>query len=126
MGEKCPNTVLVVDDDHLVLSYVEDILISLSGYRLIIASGGNEALQLAEKHTNGIDLLLTDYKMPGMNGLDLAKRFKTMFPKAKVLFMSGHVGPANLQKFVQTNSNGFMQKPFSPNALLSRLSLLLC
>jgi two-component system cell cycle sensor histidine kinase/response regulator CckA len=68
-------TVLVVEDQEEVRSFVVKALAS-HGYRVLQAADGNQALTLAERHSGAIDVLLTDVVLPGMNGRELADRFR--------------------------------------------------
>lgn len=81
-------TILVVDDDPQVLALARDILAG-EGYQVLEASGGEDALRVAEGHAGAIHLLLTDVVMPGMNGRELAGRLRSIRRETKVLFMSG-------------------------------------
>jgi len=82
-------TVLVVDDEALICSLLEDALGAL-GYKCLIASNGNEALKRIEDFQGKIDLLLTDVIVAEMNGLELAEEIKKTLPDMKVMFMSGY------------------------------------
>ena len=77
MHKKNPAKVLVVDDDPSILHLVKELLFAYE-YQPILASSGEEALEIASKQTP-IDLLLTDIKMPGINGITLAKQFSTLY-----------------------------------------------
>ena len=80
--------ILVVDDNVDILRQVKAIL-ELTGYDVITASDGEEALRFYEGHRSMILLLLTDLAMPKMNGLDLAKRILRTDSHLPVVFMSG-------------------------------------
>lgn len=118
MRIKGSETVLVVDDDPMILSYIEEE-IGLYGYRSILASSGEEALQLAENEK--VDLLVTDIMMPGMNGIDLAKKFAVINPRVKILFMSGYVCPSLAHQGIPESECAFVQKPFAPKALVRKM-----
>ena len=83
MCKKNPATILVVDDDPSILCLIEELLTN-NEYQTILASSGEEALEIASKR-NSIDLLLTDIDMPGINGIVLAKQFCKLYPQKKVL-----------------------------------------
>jgi CheY-like chemotaxis protein len=80
-------TILVVDDDPVVLALARDILAG-EGYRVFEAAGGEDALRIAEEYAGPIHLLLTDVVMPGMSGRELADRLRSIRRETKVLFMS--------------------------------------
>ena len=78
----------------------------------------NNAVELANKHTDGIHLLLTDVVMPEMNGLDLSKRLLTLYPDLKSLFMSGYTADVIARHGILNEGVRFIQKPFSSNLIL--------
>lgn len=80
-------TVLVADDEPVVLHCVAEALRE-SGYRVLEARGGEEALALARAHGGPIHLLLTDITMPDLMGPDLAVRLRSGRPELRVLFMT--------------------------------------
>jgi two-component system cell cycle sensor histidine kinase/response regulator CckA len=84
-------TILVVDDDAGVLRFVTRLL-TLSDYKVLSASTGVDALQQSRGYGPDIDLLLSDFQMPAMNGLDLAAQLSLERPQIKVLIMSGFSG----------------------------------
>ena len=61
-----------------------------AGYTVLEASDGEQALRVAAEHAAPIQILLTDVLMPGMNGLELAEKFKSVRPEAKILYMTGY------------------------------------
>ena len=81
-------TILVVDDDPLVLRMTVDFIAEEEGYHVLQAAGGDEALRIAETHDGPIHLMLTDVVMPRVNGWMLAKRLRLIRPETKVLFMT--------------------------------------
>jgi len=107
-------TVLVAEDQEQVRLLVAKVL-GRSGYRVLLAGCGDEALALASAQGTPVDLLVTDVVMPGMSGLELHERLRRTHPQLKVLFVSGYasdvVGPGvNL-----------LPKPFTPEQLLARV-----
>ena len=113
-------TILLVDDDPSLLTLGQQILEAL-GYTVLAANLPDEALCLAEKHSEEIDLLLTDVIMPNMNGQDLATQLQTRFPNLKCLFMSGYTAEMIARDNVLSKDIPFIQKPFSMKALASKL-----
>lgn len=84
---RVPATVLVTDDEPTVRRCVAEALRE-SGYRVLEADGGAEALAVAEAYAGPIHLLLTDVGMPGIRGPELASRLRARRPETRVLFMS--------------------------------------
>jgi hypothetical protein len=88
IGSEC---ILLVEDEDLVRRFASLALKKL-GYTVIEASNGEEALKIAESYREPIALLLTDLIMPGLNGVELAKRITLFRPDIRVLIMSGYAG----------------------------------
>jgi two-component system, cell cycle sensor histidine kinase and response regulator CckA len=82
-------TILLVEDDAAVRELAREWL-QESGYSVIEAANGAEAVQTAEQHVGNIDLLLTDVVMPGMDGPHAADRILAFYPTTRVLYMSGY------------------------------------
>jgi PAS domain S-box-containing protein len=113
-------TVLLVEDEETVRNMARTCL-EMSGYRVIEASDGVEALHLVQSQTGPIDLLLTDVVMPFMTGPELAEQVTTFFPKIKVLYMSGYSDREFVDASVPPATGNYLQKPFSPRALTAKL-----
>ena len=113
-------TVLVVEDDRIVLNLVERIL-KEKGYNIHSASNGEEALEIAKKVGKGLDILVTDIVMPGMNGRELHRRVMEFCPKAKVLFMSGYTDNVIIHKGFADEGVKFLQKPFTVRELADKV-----
>jgi CheY-like chemotaxis protein len=117
-------TILLAEDEELVRSLAVDLLKG-SGYTVLEAPNGLEALRLAEQHAGNIGLLLTDVVMPGMNGLELAERLLRLRPRIRVLYTSGYLDQSLLPDGVDQLGPAFLHKPFRPEALLQRVRELL-
>ena len=81
-------TILLVEDEPSILDMVKLMLESM-GYRVLIASMPSEAIHLAKKYSNEIQLLVTDVVMPEMNGRDLADQLQLLYPKLQILLCRG-------------------------------------
>jgi len=103
-GLTAPETILVVDD-YAALCNVAALLLGHCGYRVLTATSGEQAKQIAHEHQ--IDLLLTDVEMPGIQGDELAAWFRATRPGTLVVFMSGN--PAQLRRLLPCH---FVEKPF--------------
>ena len=108
-------TILVCDDDETVRSLVRAML-SSSGFRVLVASSGQEALSVAAEYGGSIDLLVTDVVMPRMNGFQLAQEMAAARPGVPVLYMSGYPGRATSPGGGQVTH--FIAKPFRRAELL--------
>ena len=113
-------TVLVVEDEPDIRSLACEMLEG-HGYRTLAAASGEEALGLAVRHPGTIELLLTDVVMPGLSGPALAERFAVVRPHARVLYMSGYAGDDLVRRGVARESPHVLTKPFSAEALCSRV-----
>jgi DNA-binding response OmpR family regulator len=109
-------TILLVEDEDGVRALVRKFL-ERSGYQVIEASSGDQALGLAHKHGDKIDLLLTDVVLPRMSGSELARRLVDMYPQTRVLYMSGYTDDAIVHHGVLSAGAAFVQKPFTAEAL---------
>ena len=124
MRKKGTETVLVIDDDPLALDLIELMLAPL-GYKIILATSGEEALQVAESRNGKIDLLLTDIILPGITGVDLVRQFLNRYPKTKVMFMSGYMCPSLAHQDVTLSGKAFVLKPFTTNTLAKKMRTVL-
>lgn len=113
-------TVLVVEDEPAILDLVRRVLEKL-GFEVLAARSPKEALDLAGEHPGRIDLLLSDVIMPGMNGRDLACALRASRPSVRQLFMSGYTANVIAHHGVLDAGVHFLQKPFSPNDLVTKV-----
>ncbi len=113
-------TILLVEDSPQVRGLTRRML-ERSGYTVLEAAGGEEALFLSERVSGPIHLLLTDVVMPEMNGRTVADRLVRERPDTRVLFMSGYTDDAIAQHGVLDPSAELLQKPFGPGELLLRV-----
>jgi len=114
-------TVLLVEDELPVRNLVAHVLRD-QGYRVLVATNGEEALSTAQEYgADRIHLLLTDVVMPQMGGKELADQLKTLKPNIKVLFISGYTDNAIVHHGVLNPGTNFLQKPFSPDALVRKV-----
>jgi DNA-binding NtrC family response regulator len=116
MGSAQP-TILAVDDDPAILSYLEAVL-QPAGYKVLLAEGGWNAVEVYESAERPIDLLVTDVIMPDLTGPVLAERLRTRQPDLRVLFISGFHDADLVQRFVSRKGFILLPKPFSPDGLL--------
>jgi CheY-like chemotaxis protein len=117
-------TILVAEDEPQLREVIVEVLRN-RGYSVIAADNGPAAVQIAEKHRGGIDLVLTDMVMPGMTGVEVARRVRELSGRAKILFMSGYSAEVIENAGKADNGDDFLQKPFSPNALVARVRAVL-
>jgi PAS domain S-box-containing protein len=113
-------TVLLVEDEEGVRTLTRHIL-QTSGYTVLEARHGLEALQVSEQQSGPIHLMVTDVVMPEMNGPQLARRILQLRPSLKVLFLSGYTDSTLLHNGLLDASRNFLQKPFAPEDLKSKV-----
>jgi signal transduction histidine kinase/CheY-like chemotaxis protein/HAMP domain-containing protein len=106
-------TILIVEDEPVLRQMAQTILRGC-GYQTLEAGSGREALEIWNRHRNGVDLVLTDVVMPeGVSGMDLARQLLCAKPDLKLIFASGYsmdeVDPA----FVRDGHAAFLQKPYT-------------
>jgi CheY-like chemotaxis protein len=112
--------ILVVDDEHLIADTIVAIL-RRDGFEAAPAYSGSEAVQEASKLCP--DIMLSDFYMPDMNGLETAKLVRGLCPRVKVVFLSGHapslefLGHLDKQEF----DYELLSKPIDPDVLLAAL-----
>ncbi len=120
MAIRGTESVLVVEDEEMVRELVQEGL-QKDGYSILSASSGPEALNLAGGYQGTIDLLLTDLVMPGMNGMELARRLMPLRPEMKVLYMSGYSEEAISRFGGVEDGAAFLQKPVTPSLLSKKV-----
>ena len=113
-------TILLVEDETMVRTLAQRSL-QRSGYHVLVASHGEEALSVALQHQGTIHLLLTDVVMPIMGGKETADRLQLQRPALKVLYMSGYTDDTIAQHGVLCPGTQFLHKPFIPDALTRKV-----
>ncbi|MBN2626145.1 MAG: substrate-binding domain-containing protein [Spirochaetales bacterium] len=109
--------ILYAEDDGITRSLTSRILMK-SGYSLIEARDGEDALKKVEGLAEPIDLLLTDVVMPGMGGMKLEEEIRRVYPRIRVLYTSGYTQDIIIQKGQIDRDRHFLAKPYSPRSLL--------
>jgi PAS domain S-box-containing protein len=110
-------TVLLVDDEDLVREFGERIL-TRSGYTVITATNGEEALQMYTRQNDHIALVILDLLMPKMGGKDCLKRLLEIDSHAKVLIASGYAGDTSTKEILELGAKGFIAKPIKVRQML--------
>jgi signal transduction histidine kinase len=113
-------TVLLVEDEEVVREMATEILRD-SGYHVLEASHGHEAMILGRQHSGVIHLMLTDVVMPQMSGRELAEQLTPLRRDMKVLYMSGYTDDAIVHHGVLEEGTAFIGKPFTPSALARKV-----
>ena len=113
-------SILVVEDEVSVGRLVQRVL-RQRGYDVALASSGSEALERFNG-SGAWDLVITDVVMPGMSGRELADRVRDLRPGQRVLFISGYTEDAVMRKGIDGAEVDFLQKPFTPDVLATRVA----
>jgi CheY-like chemotaxis protein len=113
-AHKQRDTILVVDDNVAIRSFAK-VFLENAGYTVATASDGQEGLSFFSQHQSSIAMLLTDVRMPNMNGIDLADRVLELDSQLPVLFMSG-------EAWNVSRGLGCVAKPFDSVELVTRVS----
>jgi CheY-like chemotaxis protein len=110
-------TILLVEDDSALRKMAVEVLRD-TGYKVVIAQSGAEALKVAAKHRGALDVLLTDVVMPGMTGPELAGKIVAIRPRIQILYMSGYTDDATGHHGLQGRTSRLLQKPFTHEMLV--------
>ena len=113
-------TILVVAVEDMIRALVCWVL-KKSGYTVLEAKNGADALLLAGRHAGTIDLIISEMAMPSMAGGELAGRLTASRPHIKILFLSGHADDAIIQDGVLAPNTAFLEKPFVPRTLARKV-----
>jgi CheY-like chemotaxis protein len=119
-GAKGSETVLLVEDEDAVRKFAR-LALEMSGYTVLEARHGAEAILLAERYDGPIHLLVSDVIMPKMGGGVLAEKLLEARPGIKVLFVSGYTDDAVVRHGILHEDVAFLQKPFTPQSLTRRV-----
>jgi len=109
--------ILIVDDEEMVRSSLTSLLRLETDHKVTTADGGEQALQLADEHT--FDLVITDYLMPGLSGIDLLARFKERQPQAPRILLTGYADKENAIRAInEVGIFQYLEKPWDNDHLL--------
>jgi UDP-3-O-acyl N-acetylglucosamine deacetylase len=114
-GESMEKKVLIVDDEERVVQSVTGVLED-EGFRVVAAKSGEEAIETFQRENPDVTLL--DIWMPGMDGIEVLKRFKGMVPDCQVIMISGHATISTAMAAVKLGAFDFIEKPLSLDVLL--------
>ena len=112
-------TILIVDDDLNVLEVLGARLTS-AGFRIFKAENGAEALQLLRKEQ--VDLMISDVKMPHMDGVALFKEARALCPDLPIIFLTAHGTIPNAVSAVKSGVDDYLEKPFDGRELVKRVN----
>ena len=115
---------LVVDDSKAMRMILTKILASL-GYEVLEAAGGKEALQVIEVEKSGVALILLDWNMPEMNGLELLKRLRQnpALSSPVVVMVTTETEMSHMAAALEAGANEYVMKPFTRDIIVEKLQL---
>ena len=113
-------TILAIDDERDLRVILESILKYL-GYRVYLAENGKQGLDLYRKHYEEIDLVLLDYILPDIDGLEIFQQLKEINPEVKVLICSGYSEQEGLQELLRNGVKGVLPKPFTIETIAKKI-----
>lgn len=111
--------ILVIDDEDIVRKSCSRTLSPL-GYEVRLSQSSLDGLRMMDEER--FDLVLTDIKMPDLDGIEVLKQVREKFPNMKVIIMTGYQSVENALKSVQLGAFDYLEKPFAPHALISSVS----
>ncbi|MDR5682635.1 MAG: PAS domain S-box protein [Armatimonadota bacterium] len=120
VAEGAGEMILVVDDEEPLCNLLRDVLVR-RGYRVMTATGGEEAVRIYQQYRDEIDLVLLDMTMPGMSGKETFHAIRAIDPDARVLLSSGYTQEGAAQDVLRRGACGFLQKPYLITELASKV-----
>jgi response regulator RpfG family c-di-GMP phosphodiesterase len=120
-----PATILIVDDEVDILHSLQILLeTSMVGVRVLTADSGPKALEIIQREP--VDILITDYRMPGMNGLELLVHAEDLRPEmAKMMITAFPKLELAIEAINSVHVNKFLVKPFQPQDFLEKVQSML-
>lgn len=115
--------VLLVDDDHNCLALLGSLILESAGIAPCCAMSGEEALKAMQEKE--FDLVITDFNMPGMDGIELAERVQEIAPYTPVILNSGALSPEIVQRAKACGVAEVLEKPFKLDIMLSLIDSIL-
>ena len=115
-------TILVVDDDPHILEVLETRL-SSAGFRTITAAGGQEAMEIL--HSQQVDLMISDVRMPGLGGMDLLKEVRELQPELPIIFLTAYGTIPDAVRAIKAGAVEYFTKPFNGRDLVLKVQKIL-
>lgn len=112
---------LVVDDEESLRLLVA-LMLQRLGFEAVCAADGQEAVEIARQEGDTISLIVMDYTMPRLDGLQASLQIRALYPRMPIVIMSGYSEDATVQMFKDHNLEAFMPKPFSFEMLLAQVT----
>jgi two-component system chemotaxis response regulator CheY len=114
---------LVVDDSRAIHMILRRILTE-EGYEVCEAGNGQEALEVMKVEMHAVSLVLIDWNMPGMNGLELLKHLRCELPSLRVIMVTTEAELGHMASALEAGANEYVMKPFTRDILREKLALI--
>lgn len=109
--------IVLIDDDQGVLRAL-GLVLQMLGHQAALFTSGSEALSYV-RNNSPVDIVVSDLRMPGMDGSEVLKQMRTNYPSIPVAIMSGHATPNDRATLLALGARAVISKPFSPQELLA-------
>lgn len=113
-------TILLVEDEPMLQELLKSVLED-SGYRVVAAADGVEAVEIFLQEQHHIGIVLTDMGLPKLGGWELYDKLRGIDPAVKVILASGFVDAEMRNEAIKKGAKDFIQKPYIPSAILKRI-----
>jgi|GEM_PF-193654 len=113
-------TILVVEDEDMLRDMAVRLL-EQSGYTVLTAATGPEAISKHNSHSGKIDLVFTDFGLPGFSGIEVMKQIRKRNPQVRTVFTSGYISPKIRSEMIQMEVHQWISKPYKPAAVLKAI-----
>ncbi len=120
ISPKGTETILIVDDEEIIRQLGADILEDV-GYKVILASRGEEAIALYRQKRKDIGLVVLDVVMPGLGGKETFRKLREINPNIKVLLSSGYSTDGEVGEILKEGVSGLIQKPYKDEELIGKV-----
>ncbi len=111
--------ILVIDDESIVRMSCNRAL-SPEGYEVVSAQNGSEGLKILEE--GQFDIVLTDLKMPDIDGIEVLRKIKEKWPETEVIIITGYQTVDTAVKSIKLGAFDYVEKPFTPDTLIAAVS----
>jgi two-component system chemotaxis response regulator CheY len=113
--------VMAVDDEDLMLKMIDFSLKAIGIHKIVTASDGVEALSIMSSLPKKVDLIICDWDMPKMNGLDFLKKIRAQNDDTSFIMLTGNVTRESVSAAVQAGANSYVAKPFTVDQLKAKI-----
>ncbi len=117
--------VLVVDDQPEIRSLVREVLADAGVTQVFEAPDGKAALQFVDADFDMVNLIICDWNMPGLNGVDFLRQIRSVFPDLPFLMVSGRCDKKSVLEAKIAGVSAYIRKPFSPGQMEAKLRIMM-